>query len=282
MSKEQFWDREKTLLLIKLYEQHSLLWNPPEESYKMKNKRNDSLKAIATEIGTDVDFVKKKIDSLLAQYRREKRNVETKSGMGTDEKKKTWWGLKYFAFLNDKFEPRPTYSSLKTQPHQQDREDSDVMVEDDDEDIDVQIRAPSSASRSSKCEYHLPPKRISKKDEAFYVMKDCYNELKQGSTVRDALSIYGENVANRLKNIRNRRRRLIAMNKIDNLLLEAEIEEEDELASTRSPASRASSTDPGLPLLHPPFDAGEDMTVADQGTHSQSPYLTFTQLSGYN
>ncbi|KAG8302896.1 hypothetical protein J6590_020650 [Homalodisca vitripennis] len=50
MSCQQLWDREKILTLIKLYEQHSLLWNPREESYKTKNKRNYSLKVIATEI----------------------------------------------------------------------------------------------------------------------------------------------------------------------------------------------------------------------------------------
>ncbi|XP_046674768.1 uncharacterized protein LOC124363559 [Homalodisca vitripennis] len=110
MSCQQLWDREKSLTLIKLYEQHSLLWNPWEESYKMKNKRNDSLKVIATEIGADVEVVKNKIDSLLSQYRWEKKIAESKSGMGSDEKKTQWLGLKHFAFLNDKFTPRPTYA----------------------------------------------------------------------------------------------------------------------------------------------------------------------------
>ncbi|KAG8327384.1 hypothetical protein J6590_022813 [Homalodisca vitripennis] len=58
---------------------HSLVWNSREESYRMKNKRNDSLKVIATEIGADVEVVKKKIDSLLSQYRREKKIAEPKS-----------------------------------------------------------------------------------------------------------------------------------------------------------------------------------------------------------
>ncbi|KAG8289154.1 hypothetical protein J6590_003489 [Homalodisca vitripennis] len=184
MSCQQLWDREKILTLIKLYEQHSLLWNPREENYKMKNKRNDSLKVIATEIGADVEVVKKKIDSLLSQYRREKKIAESKSGMGSDEKKTHWWVLKHFAFLNDKFTPRPTYSSL--QPQQEVIENSyqqEDMIEDEE-------------------------------------------KVGEGST-RDALSIYGENIASRLKNICNRRRQLILMNKIDNLLFEAEIEEED-------------------------------------------------------
>ncbi|KAG8323765.1 hypothetical protein J6590_107749, partial [Homalodisca vitripennis] len=152
MSCQQLWDREKILTLIKLYEQHSLLWNPREESYKMKYKRNDSLKVIATEIGADVEVVKKKIDSLLSQYRREKKIAESKSGMGSDEKKTQWWGLKHFTFLNDKFTRRPTYSSL--QPQQEVIEDSyqqEGMIEDEEkvEEEDEISYTRSSSSRAS-------------------------------------------------------------------------------------------------------------------------------------
>ncbi|KAG8319323.1 hypothetical protein J6590_094361 [Homalodisca vitripennis] len=164
-----------------------------------------------------VEVVKKKIDSLLSQYRREKKIAESKSDMGLDEKK------------------------THLQPQQEVIEDSyqqEDMIEDEKEG-EEQVKVPSA--------------------------------LKEGST-RDALSIYGENIASRLKNIRNRRRQLILINKIDNLLFEAEIEEEDEISYTRSSSSRASATtDPGLLLHHHPLDAGE-------GTHSQPSYTTYTQL----
>ena len=48
------------------------------------------------------------------QFRREKKAVIPKSGMGTADKKNIWWGLPLFQFLSDKNVPRQTVSS-KTQ-----------------------------------------------------------------------------------------------------------------------------------------------------------------------
>jgi len=55
--------------------------------------------------------VKKKIESLLVQFRREKKAVIPKSEMGTADKKKAWWGLPFFKFLRDKNVPRQIVSS---------------------------------------------------------------------------------------------------------------------------------------------------------------------------
>lgn len=207
MSKEQPWDNERTIVLIKLYEKHSLLWDPKDKNYRNKIKRNDSLLAIASEIGANVDVIKKKFDSLLSQFRREQKNIATK-----------WWGIKHFQFLHEKVTPRLS----NTRPQSQDDNDNN-----DNEDFDdiqpsgSEQHAPSSSLHSTKSHY-APPKKVSRKEESYCSEMTKVRKVYVG---RDDLSSYGETVANRLRNIQNRRTRLILMNKIDNMLFSAELEE---------------------------------------------------------
>lgn len=83
------WTVDNTIRLIEAYERYPLLWNPCEKLYRNKYKRNDALIEIASDIGCNVLDLKKKLDSILAQHRREKKNV-TKSGMAKNDKKKPW------------------------------------------------------------------------------------------------------------------------------------------------------------------------------------------------
>lgn len=101
------------MLLIQLYEANWLLWDSKDMQYKNKFKRQDAMEEISKILETTEDVIKKKLDSLLAQYRREKTLTTTKSGMGADDKKKTWWAFHFFKFLQDKNKPRLTISSLQ-------------------------------------------------------------------------------------------------------------------------------------------------------------------------
>ena len=109
MSKD-FGTQDNVISLIQLYEPHRLLWETNEPN---KYKRKDSYNSIAKDFGVNnTEEVKKKIESLLVQFRREKKAVIPE--MGTADKKKAWWGLPFFQFLRDKNVSRQIVSS-KTQ-----------------------------------------------------------------------------------------------------------------------------------------------------------------------
>lgn len=126
----------------------------------------------------------------------------------------------------------PTVSNFTKVQHVREEEDdddnNDVFIDDSNENGENNNLCRPITTRTSKCEQNLPPKKRFLKRMKHLKLLKCYKELKRGYTGRDEQSVYREKVGNRLKNIYNCRKRLIVMNKIDNLLFSAEIEEEDE------------------------------------------------------
>ncbi|KAG8254619.1 hypothetical protein J6590_005172 [Homalodisca vitripennis] len=219
------------------------------KEYKNKFKRKDAYAAIATELGVNAEEVKKKIDSILAQYRREKKTNILKSGMGTSEKKKPWWGFPYLQFLSgNNSTPRETFSNV-TEPNDPavDMDSSDI----DDNDVDNVCRETASSISSSSVKtpsrYSTPgtsrsgleslnasgrAKRLKKNqvNEAYDIMKSCLSDLQsQQPTLRDNYAVYGENVANRLRKIKNPLSLCKLQNAIDNLIFRAEMKELEEM-----------------------------------------------------
>lgn len=67
------WSNEKCILLIRLYENERVLWDPRNESYYNKNLKQDAWRRIAEGIiGEQIDDVKKKMNNLLGSFRRER------------------------------------------------------------------------------------------------------------------------------------------------------------------------------------------------------------------
>ena len=86
---QEKWTREATRLLIELYREEQCLWNVMTVVYRNRDKKSASLRRIAEHMsGTGVSFsvenVRKKIDTLRNQHRRELRQVcqSMKSGAG--------------------------------------------------------------------------------------------------------------------------------------------------------------------------------------------------------
>ena len=73
------WTDEVCLQLIHLYKMRPILWDPTDRQYKMGKKKLDFWTEISKELKLDVNEVRKKMDSLLASFRRE-RQREASSG----------------------------------------------------------------------------------------------------------------------------------------------------------------------------------------------------------
>ena len=79
------WSQEKCLLMIEAYQNFRCLWDPTYEHYKNTTYKQDAWQEIAKLLKCNVEEVKKKMDSLLASYRRERqKTMSTPSGSGAD------------------------------------------------------------------------------------------------------------------------------------------------------------------------------------------------------
>lgn len=108
------WTDENCLKLIKLYQDRPILWDPQHPKFKLTKLKYDTWIEISNEMNSDTNEVKKKIDSLLTSFRRERQREGTTSGMGKDEVyHSTWFAFKAMSFLKDKFKPRKTQNTLQ-------------------------------------------------------------------------------------------------------------------------------------------------------------------------
>jgi len=92
-----------------------ILWDPTDRQYKMGKKKLDFWTEISKELKLDVNEVRKKMDSLLASFRRERQREASsgRSGAGTDEiYHSKWFAFEEMKFLNDKFKPRITKDTI--------------------------------------------------------------------------------------------------------------------------------------------------------------------------
>lgn len=105
------WSNSVVLELIDLYRDNECLWNPIDNDYKNKIKKMDAWNEISGILKCDPGEVKKKMESLLSSFRRERQKHEqsVKTGSGTNEiYTSTWFAFKNMLFLMDKFAPKQT------------------------------------------------------------------------------------------------------------------------------------------------------------------------------
>lgn len=110
------WTDDNVIRLINEYRERQCLWDPATPHYKMMNKKNDAWTDIANTLGCDVEEVKKKMNSLLASFRRERAKERKKRfASGSDEvvRTSTWFAFRHLSFLLDKFTSRDTNKSTE-------------------------------------------------------------------------------------------------------------------------------------------------------------------------
>jgi len=77
------WPREKSLSLIDEYEKREALWNPTNGYYYDKIKKHDLWVEIGQALDVTPTCAKKKIESLLSSFRREKAKGRKTIGTGS-------------------------------------------------------------------------------------------------------------------------------------------------------------------------------------------------------
>lgn len=109
MSGKAKWTVDNTCLLIEMYRETPLLWDPNNIDYKNRYKKADALKEFGRTLNVSAEEIERKIRNINSQYQREKRNYQQykKSGAGQKFVSK-WFGYALMNFLKDKNKPRET------------------------------------------------------------------------------------------------------------------------------------------------------------------------------
>lgn len=79
------WSQDDILQLVEWYQEKEELWNPKCAAYHMKNLKHDAWLWIAKNCSCEVEDVVKKMESLLASFRRERTKIKTSTGTGKGE-----------------------------------------------------------------------------------------------------------------------------------------------------------------------------------------------------
>lgn len=100
------WTDKRSLQLISLYEKNPILWDPSHGEYKIIKKKNDVWNQIAKIMKFEVHEIRKKMESLLSLFRRQRR-VSNAPGTGDNEVNYSrWFAFQAMQFLNEKFKSK--------------------------------------------------------------------------------------------------------------------------------------------------------------------------------
>ena len=125
------WSKEQTKLIIDMYRQKPCLWNIKSYDYKDRTKRAVALTTITREMqkkhaSVTIADVKKKLETLRNQHRREMRQIENsrKSGAGTDDVySPKLWCFDDLSFLIDGGTMRASQSNIDHGNNEEDVEE---------------------------------------------------------------------------------------------------------------------------------------------------------------
>jgi hypothetical protein len=104
------WSEDLVLQFIEAYRDRPVLWDMTHKFFKIKSKRNDAWEELATLFNISGCEAKKKVNSILASFRRERRkSVCQTSESGSDKVcQSKWFAFKSLRFLINRNKPRQT------------------------------------------------------------------------------------------------------------------------------------------------------------------------------
>ncbi|XP_068250511.1 uncharacterized protein [Palaemon carinicauda] len=227
------WHRSRCLALIDEYEKRPALWNQEHGAYFNKTKKLEQWEEVAKIIGCTVDDVKRKMESLLGSFRREKskgnRNRENdKCGQKAYISK--WFAYKRMAFLLDRDEKHETiqssYDTKDRPPPPPGNQTSKVF--------------PQGAAKLHHLIGEPPPPPPTENGQEKHLNKKRKLQHKKSSSLQDEIAIlkvarddnlvFAEYVASELRQIRSEERRRRLKRTIQKAIIAMGEEEDEELS----------------------------------------------------
>ncbi|XP_025198888.1 uncharacterized protein LOC112597166 [Melanaphis sacchari] len=291
------WTNEECLLLIEMYKARSILWDPTNSQYKMAKRKIDYWCEISKEMKKSVNEVKRKMESLQASYRRERRlEVNTKrSGAGADEVfHSKWFAFKAMQFLNDKFSPRETKDTIDPDNSQL-LEDSIINVN---ENIIDELLGETSREAEQPREQRKPfvspkklPNKRKKTTDSDKVIQNLQNIMQDISDKRQAKkqkndsTIFGEFIASKLEQFDDRTKTIL-QHQISSLIFNAELSFKFQHQTNQSQDTSTSQIAASLPDFQSIYSIPpQSIRTYDTSTSSPSmqlPYSTLTPSTAHH
>nr|CAD7578812.1 unnamed protein product [Timema californicum] len=110
------WSRTQTFKLIQAFKGHDILWDSTRDDYRDRAKKLCAWAAVASQVGASVDECRKRMESMLASFRRERAKVvkSARSPVGGYRPKWAYW--KELVFLCDSNVLRGLADNLEKPP----------------------------------------------------------------------------------------------------------------------------------------------------------------------
>jgi len=108
MEGKTMWNEERVKELIDLYRQYNLLWDSRHPDFKNRAKKNEAIKEMGCLLNCESLEVERKIQVILAQYRRTRLKLTNLKRAGATEEemdKNLWYGYKLLRFLEERSLP---------------------------------------------------------------------------------------------------------------------------------------------------------------------------------
>ncbi|XP_018579229.1 uncharacterized protein LOC108917222 [Anoplophora glabripennis] len=284
------WSDELSLKLIDCYRSNPILWDPKDKHFKLSKKKMAVYEGIADEFNCDVAEVKKKLESLLTSYRRERRREGTACpGMGSEEVYHSkWFAFKAMQFLNDKFRPRKSHNTETVLLQEEnncfeDNEEAQNIAQkqeytDDDEDAleEDDTTQSLSAGKNKRRKLFASPKPVFKIqahedpriDTALDILQTI-KEKKQIRTEKNECVLFGEYLASQLMKFDDHTRAIVK-HSIGNILFDAEMgryRKGQDLFPNRTPVM-TSTHSPTPTAVSPSYDQQDNKFIIGTWSHS--------------
>ncbi|XP_012145329.1 uncharacterized protein LOC105663054 [Megachile rotundata] len=266
------WDNAMCLQLIEFYREHECLWDPGNGSYKSNNKKDEAWREIGKKMNCEVREVRKKMDSILASYRRERqKSLFSKSGRYGPYKSK-WFAYKNMQFLLDKYRPRSTIKATMSNTI----EVSDSRKTDDTNDTDAENSEGNEQETFSRREEFKPPlqrKQCKRKYESRRVQDPYKRRIVEN--VRDESTVFGEHVAMKHRKYSSYAKSTVE-HLIANILYEADMGKYDDPLSIPTPSLQSKSPPSSSPTIHYPQSPSTSASNIKPILLTQSPQVQTT------
>lgn len=138
-------DREFIIELLQLYRQHPALWKVKSTEYSDRNLKNDAYKVLIEKYKkvnpmADKESVKKKVNSLRTNYRKELKKVHASYRYGTsidDIYVSPLWYFNELNFLQDQIMPADRFSKITLPYEEKTLANVNVSINSEEQNIEV-------------------------------------------------------------------------------------------------------------------------------------------------
>ncbi|XP_045775050.1 uncharacterized protein LOC123873973 [Maniola jurtina] len=249
MEEKRSWTCEEVLSLIEYFKKYPNLWDKRNIYYKSKIKKHNAYKEMAAIFQTNTTEIDRKIKNIISQYQRERRYYKKfkKSGVGGNFIAK-WFGYHAMSFMHDgsqrgTSEPWVYQNSDSGDPetlsdihgpicealHTEEAEVPAMLCEVD-MDVKTEDEKPlvlPNTDKPQQAVLKLP--RVIQKNQENHASKNVLQTLesifqsRNFILQRDECDVFGEMVAQNLKQLKTEYAKVTVQNRINNLLYEARL-----------------------------------------------------------